>query len=235
VLYSTPLDELPSLAAVFFERCLAARVTPFVVTKRTVFKWQEPFWTAMQSAFDERGYGARFAAAGLLARTGGKLGHLLTDAAAMALVQWREGGFGMVAHNYDGDVLTDLLAAVHGSPALVCSCLIGDLAGELRPQPSPSPPSPVPEGASDTAETARPMPLDDVARTMPTDAAGGEGAPAPSVGLDGDRPPPIKLFEACHGTASDLWERHLRSEPTRFDPTGLCYALFGAMDYACEA
>ena len=38
--------------------------------------------------------------------------HLLTDAAAMHAVRCVEGGWGMAAHNYDGDVLTDAIAQV---------------------------------------------------------------------------------------------------------------------------
>ena len=32
------------LAHHFFARCLEAKVVPYVVTKKTVFKWQESFW-----------------------------------------------------------------------------------------------------------------------------------------------------------------------------------------------
>ena len=42
----------------------------------------------------------------------GELVHLLTDAAAMHAVRCVEGGWGMAAHNYDGDVLTDAIAQV---------------------------------------------------------------------------------------------------------------------------
>ena len=44
-----------------------------------------------------------------------ELTHLISDAATMKLVVWTDGGFGMAAHNYDGDVLTDELAQVHMS------------------------------------------------------------------------------------------------------------------------
>jgi hypothetical protein len=36
-----PLDNVPDLAHHFFQRCLEAKVFPYVVTKKTVFKWQE--------------------------------------------------------------------------------------------------------------------------------------------------------------------------------------------------
>jgi len=39
--YHNPLDNVPDLAHHFFQRCLEAKVFPYVVTKKTVFKWQE--------------------------------------------------------------------------------------------------------------------------------------------------------------------------------------------------
>ena len=44
VTYHNPLDNVADLADIFFTRCLEAKVTPYVVTKKTVFKWQESFW-----------------------------------------------------------------------------------------------------------------------------------------------------------------------------------------------
>ena len=54
VTYSNPLDNVVDLAHHFFKRCLEAQVTPYVVTKKTVFKWQEGFWTAMNTVFEVR-------------------------------------------------------------------------------------------------------------------------------------------------------------------------------------
>jgi len=42
----------------------------------------------------------------------GKLQHLISDAATMQIIRWTKGGFGMAAHNYDGDMLTDEVAQV---------------------------------------------------------------------------------------------------------------------------
>lgn len=53
VTYHNPLDNVKELAHHFFSRCLAANVVPYVVTKKTVFKWQEGFWLTMKSVFDE--------------------------------------------------------------------------------------------------------------------------------------------------------------------------------------
>jgi hypothetical protein len=48
--------------------------------------------------------------AGLLPQ--GELQHLISDAATMQIIRWTGGGFGMAAHNYDGDMLTDEVAQV---------------------------------------------------------------------------------------------------------------------------
>jgi isocitrate dehydrogenase len=127
VTYDNPLDNVRDLAHHFFARCLKARVTPYVVTKKTVFKWQEGFWTRMKEVFDEH-YKQRFRDAGLLDNTGGELRHLISDAATMQLIRWTQGGFGMAAHNYDGDMLTDELAQIHRSPGFITSNLIGKAA-----------------------------------------------------------------------------------------------------------
>mmetsp|Transcript_16648 Transcript_16648/g.37423 ORF Transcript_16648/g.37423 Transcript_16648/m.37423 type:complete len:574 (-) Transcript_16648:173-1894(-) len=124
VVYHNPYDNVEDLAHIFFERCLEAKVVPYVVTKKTVFKWQEGFWTTMQSVFNEH-YKENFLEAGLLEKTGGELQHLISDAATMQIIRWTDGGFGMAAHNYDGDMLTDEIAQVHRSPGFITSNLVG--------------------------------------------------------------------------------------------------------------
>jgi isocitrate dehydrogenase len=124
VAYHNPLDNVEQLAHHFFQRSLAAGVTPYVVTKKTVFKWQEPFWEIMKNVFD-RDYKKQFLAKDLLKQTGGELRHLLSDDAAMKMVTWKKGGFSMVAHNYDGDWLTDEQAQVYKSPGFILSVLTG--------------------------------------------------------------------------------------------------------------
>jgi isocitrate dehydrogenase len=52
VVYHNPYDNIEELAHLFFKRCLAAKITPYIVTKKTVFKWQEPFWANMKKVFD---------------------------------------------------------------------------------------------------------------------------------------------------------------------------------------
>eukprot|EP00928_Gymnodinium_smaydae_P078174 TRINITY_DN6187_c0_g2_i3.p1 TRINITY_DN6187_c0_g2~~TRINITY_DN6187_c0_g2_i3.p1 ORF type:complete len:532 (-),score=167.81 TRINITY_DN6187_c0_g2_i3:75-1610(-) len=124
VVYDNPLDNVADLARVFFSRCLEGHIVPYVVTKKTVFKWQEGFWVTMQRVFNEE-YKQQFLEAGLLDGCGGELQHLISDAATMQILRWTDGGFGMACHNYDGDMLTDEVSQVHRSPGFISSSLIG--------------------------------------------------------------------------------------------------------------
>ena len=124
VTYDNAYDNVHNLAKFFFERCLEAGVKPYVVTKKTVFKWQEPFWQIMKDVYDSD-FKAKFIAQKIVAEKDAELVHLLSDAATMKLVQWTQGNFGMAAHNYDGDVLTDELAQMHKSPGFITSNLVG--------------------------------------------------------------------------------------------------------------
>merc|ERR1719414_2753997 len=124
VVYHNPYDNIQPLAHLFFKRCLEAELTPYIVTKKTVFKWQEGFWANMKEVFDAD-YKEAFEKAGLLESCGGELTHLISDAATMKLIRWTDGGFGMAAHNYDGDMLTDQIAQVHRSPGFITSNLVG--------------------------------------------------------------------------------------------------------------
>ena len=122
VFYDNPLDNVYPLARHFFSRSLEAKVTPYVVTKKTVFKWQEDFWRIMKEVFDKE-FKEKFVAANLLPK--GNLEHLISDNATMQIIKWTKGGFSMVAHNYDGDMLTDEISQVHKSPGFISSNLIG--------------------------------------------------------------------------------------------------------------
>ena len=124
VFYHNPYDNIPAMAKHFFGRCLEAKVTPYVVTKKTVFKWQEEFWKKMKDVFDQE-YKQKFNEAGLLTQCKGELQHFLSDVATMQLIRWSNGNFGMCAHNYDGDVFTDEIAQIHRSPGFLTSVLNG--------------------------------------------------------------------------------------------------------------
>lgn len=86
VTYDNPLDNVKDLAHHFFTRCLQAEVVPYVVTKKTVFKWQEGFWVTMKGVFDES-YKQQYLDAGLLDSCGGELQHLISDAATMQIIR----------------------------------------------------------------------------------------------------------------------------------------------------
>jgi isocitrate dehydrogenase len=124
VTYHNPLDNVEQLAHHFFKRALAANCMPVVATKKTVFKWQEDFWQICKRVFDAN-YKTAFEAKGLLKNSGGDLRHLLTDDTVMKMVAWKDGGFAVVAHNYDGDIFTDLQAQVYKSPGFISSTLTG--------------------------------------------------------------------------------------------------------------
>ena len=122
VAYHNPLDNVEDLAHHFFQRCLDSDTVPYVVTKKTVFKWQESFWKIMKNVFDDN-YKEAYIAKGLLPQ--GDLQHLISDAATMQIIRWTGGGFGFACHNYDGDVLSDEISQVHRSPGFITSNLMG--------------------------------------------------------------------------------------------------------------
>jgi len=124
VVYHNPLDNVKDLGHHFFQRCLEAGIVPYVVTKKTVFKWQEGFWQILKEVFDTH-YKQKFIEKGILKRCGNELTHLISDSATMQIIRWTEGGFGMAAHNYDGDMLTDEISQVHRSPGFITSTLVG--------------------------------------------------------------------------------------------------------------
>merc|ERR1719224_340339 len=81
----------------------------------------------MNRVFQEH-YKQKYLDAGILKRCGGDLQHLISDAATMQIIRWNGGGFGMAAHNYDGDMLTDEVVQMHRSPGFITSNLIGKAA-----------------------------------------------------------------------------------------------------------
>ena len=61
------------------------------------------FWQRMKDVFDAH-YKQKFAEAEIEVGPNGDLQHFLSDVATMQLIRWKEGGFGMCAHNYDGGI-----------------------------------------------------------------------------------------------------------------------------------
>ena len=128
---------------------------------------------------------AKFLEKGLLDNTGGEL-QRLSDAATMQIIRWTRGGFGMSAHNYDGDMLTDEVAQVHGRRDLSLN-LVGVAA----------------DGS----------PACGVLSYIVASTAWGRRDAIAATLLEPARshPTQIKEFEASHGTVSDLWHQHLRA------------------------
>ena len=124
VVYHNPLDNVADLAHHFFKRCLSQEVTPYVVTKKTVFKWQEPFWDTHKRIFDGH-YKSQFLKAGLLDQTHGELQHLISDAATMQIIRWTRGGFGMSAHNCESFFFSFSAEITHDNilqPQMTATC-----------------------------------------------------------------------------------------------------------------
>lgn len=94
VTYDNPYDNVYPMAHHFFSRCLEAKVTPYVTTKKTVFKWQEKFWLIMKEVFD-KDYKLKFQQQGLLDKTNGELCHFLSDVATMHIIRWSDGNWGI--------------------------------------------------------------------------------------------------------------------------------------------
>lgn len=78
----------------------------------------------MKEVYDSH-YKTQFISRNLKSNPAGDLQHYLSDVATMQLIRWTDGGFGMAALNYDGDVLTDELAQIHRSPGFLSSVLNG--------------------------------------------------------------------------------------------------------------
>jgi len=180
VTYFNPLDNVEDMSHHFFSRCLKANITPYVVTKKTVFGWQEEFWQIMKDVFDKN-YKEDFIKKDLLENCGDDLRHLISDAATMSLVSWSNfrgkdsGGFGMATHNYDGDMLSDELSQIYRSPGFITSCM---------------------------------------------------------VGKNNNSKNHIKLFEASHGTVTDMWNDHLNGKETSINPIGMVEGLMRALEYS---
>jgi len=77
----------------------------------------------MKEIFD-KDYRDKFIKAGIFEKDE-QLRHLISDDAAMKLIGWKQGGFSVAAHNYDGDWMTDEMAQMHKSPGFISSALTG--------------------------------------------------------------------------------------------------------------
>ena len=123
MVYHNPLDNVEALAHHFFSRTLKAGSHALRGDEEDGLQVAGALLGHPQEGFDEN-YKAKFLEKGLLENTGGELQHLISDAATMQIIRWTRGGFGMSAHNYDGDMLTDEVAQVHRSPGFITSNLV---------------------------------------------------------------------------------------------------------------
>ena len=89
VSYHNPLDNVEDLAFHFFSRCLDSNIVPYVITKKTVFKWQEPFWKKMKDIFDTH-YKDKYVSKGIMDQQD-ELTHIISDA-TMKMIQWKKVG-----------------------------------------------------------------------------------------------------------------------------------------------
>lgn len=218
VVYHNPYDNVAPLAHLFFQRCLDANVTPYVVTKKTVFKWQEAFWQTMKEIFDAE-YHTQFAERGLLHKCGGELTHLISDAATMQLIRWTDGGFGMAAHNYDGDMRTcSLLQTIQCTMCWTCFPWWPHFSTVMLTQ--------FDLFFIDRTVLSYPV-TDQIAQVHRS-----PGFITSNLVGKSDDGSLIKEFEASHGTVSDLWHDHLAGKETSLNPLGLVEAMIGALQHA---
>lgn len=110
-------DSILSFARCCFSYALDVKQDVWFSTKDTISKdYDQTFKLLFQKVFDEE-YGAAFDRAGLRYRYA-----LIDDAAAKVIRS--EGGIIWACKNYDGDVMSDLIAAASGSLPMMTSVLV---------------------------------------------------------------------------------------------------------------
>ncbi len=110
-------DSILSFARCCFSYALDVKQDVWFSTKDTISKdYDQTFKLLFQKVFDEE-YGAAFERAGLRYRYA-----LIDDAAAKVIRS--EGGIIWACKNYDGDVMSDLIAAASGSLPMMTSVLV---------------------------------------------------------------------------------------------------------------
>lgn len=63
-------------------------------------------FTTLHHALNYADCREKYVEAGLI--PDGVLKHLISDAATMQIIRWNKGGFGMAAHNYDGNTASSI-------------------------------------------------------------------------------------------------------------------------------
>lgn len=110
-------SSIESFAKCCFEYALDQKISVWLGTKDTISKtYDGNFKAIFQKVFDEQ-YKAKFDAAGI------EYFYTLIDD-AVARVMKAEGGFLWACKNYDGDVMSDMIASACGSLAMMTSILV---------------------------------------------------------------------------------------------------------------
>ena len=110
-------DSILSFARCCFSYALDVKQDVWFSTKDTISKdYDQTFKLLFQKVFDEE-YSEAFEQAGLRYRYA-----LIDDVAAKVIRS--EGGIIWACKNYDGDVMSDLIAAASGSPPMMTSVLV---------------------------------------------------------------------------------------------------------------
>ena len=110
-------ESIESFARACFQYALDAKEDLWFATKDTISKtYDARFKEIFQSLYDEE-YKEKFAAAGI------EYFYTLIDD-AVARVMKSEGGFVWACKNYDGDVMSDMMASGFGSLAMMTSILV---------------------------------------------------------------------------------------------------------------
>lgn len=119
----TPMDGIEDFARHSFSRALEEGVPAHYVDKGTAFRYQQEYFSIVKGVFDKE-FKADFVSKGLF-ESGKEYQSMLSDAATMAAVRWKEGGFMLFGPNYEMDILTDEVSQVQNDPAHVTSVLVG--------------------------------------------------------------------------------------------------------------
>ncbi|MCK9523332.1 MAG: NADP-dependent isocitrate dehydrogenase [Proteobacteria bacterium] len=111
-------DSIRGFAKACFEYALDQKVDCWFATKDTISKtYDQTFKLIFEDVFNNAGYAQRFADAGIT-----YFYTLIDD--VVARVMKTEGGFLWACKNYDGDVMSDMVASAFGSLAMMSSVLV---------------------------------------------------------------------------------------------------------------
>ncbi len=110
-------ESIRSFAVSCFEYALSTKLDLWFSTKDTISKTYDHRFKDIFAEIFEESYKARFADAGI------NYYYMLIDDAAARVIR-SNGGFIWACKNYDGDVMSDLVAACYGSLSMMTSVLV---------------------------------------------------------------------------------------------------------------